>query len=400
MQIIFFRAYATLPEFFNSLFNTDIIPDIPVNTYGFFVAMGFMVAAFVTAKELRRRGALGMINDIPSKEVVGAKPTWKDLISPILMGYFIGMKIVGALIHDPSLLTQGQKTVSYLFSGYGFHIYGAIVAAIAAGYTYYTIKKEALPEPVVKELQLKPEDLVGELVFVAAIFGVIGASVFELIQPNSNMTLFELFSDPMNFLSGLTIYGGLTFGIIGVSIYAWYRKLKPFILFDSISPAFILAMAFGRMGCHFSGDGDWGIVNSSPAPSWLPEYFWSNHYAHNVIGDGERIAGCIGKYCTQLVPGVYPTSIYEIFMFFIFFTIMWSLRKQFTHLPGFMFMLLFVVSGIERFPIEMIRVTDRFPSFFNLSQAQIISICMLIFGATGMIYLWNKNQAKHPLSKH
>ena len=48
MQIIFFRAYATLPEFFNSLFNKDIIPDIPVNTYGFFVAMGFMVAAFVT----------------------------------------------------------------------------------------------------------------------------------------------------------------------------------------------------------------------------------------------------------------------------------------------------------------------------------------------------------------
>ena len=94
MQIIFFRAYATLPEFFNSLFNTDIIPDIPVNTYGFFVAMGFMVAAFVTAKELRRRGAIGMIKDIPSKEVVGAKPTWKDLISPIIMGYFIGMKIM------------------------------------------------------------------------------------------------------------------------------------------------------------------------------------------------------------------------------------------------------------------------------------------------------------------
>ena len=66
---------------------------------------------------------------------------------------------------------------------------------------------------------------------------------------------------------------------------------------------------------------------------------------------------------------------------------MWTVRKKVTRFPGFMFMLLFVVSGIERFPIEMIRVTDRFPSFFNLSQAQIISVCMIIVGTAGMIYL-------------
>ena len=74
-------------------------------------------------------------------------------------------------------------------------------------------------------------------------------------------------------------------------------------------------------------------------------------------------------------------------MFLILFLFMWSIRKKVTHIPGFMFMLLFVVSGIERFPIEMIRVTDRFPSFFNLSQAQIISVCMIIVGGVGMAYL-------------
>lgn len=394
MQSVLLRAYATIPEFINSVLGVNL-PDIPINTYGFFVAMGFMVAAIVASKELKRRGELGMINDIPSTEVIGAKPNWKDFVFPVLMSYFVGMKIVGALIHNPSLLTKGQQTVSYLFSGEGFHLYGAILAAIAAGYTYYSINKEALPEPKIEEVNIKPEDLIGELVFVAALFGVIGASVFELIQPNSDMTLIELFSDPMNFLSGLTIYGGLTFGIIGVSIYAWYRKLKPFVLFDSIAPGFILAMAFGRMGCHFSGDGDWGIVNTSPAPSWLPEYFWSNNYAHNVIGEGEKIAGCVGKYCSQLVPGVYPTAIYEIFMFLTLFAVMWFVRKKVTSMPGFMFMFLFVVSGIERFPIEMIRVTDRFPAFFNLTQAQIISVCMVIVGAAGMVYLWTKQKSNN-----
>lgn len=392
MNVILLRAYATIPRFFNAIFDTDFFPNIPLNTYGFFVAMGFMVAAIFAAKELKRKGKLGMIPSIPATEIIGEKPKLQDFIFPVLMWFFIGMKIVGALIHDSDLLTNDQNTVSYLFSSQGFPIYGFIAAALAAAYTYYSINKNALPEPKEVKTDLPPQELIGEIVFVAAFFGVIGASVFELIQPNSEMTLIELFSDPMNFLSGLTIYGGLTFGIIGISIYAWYRKLKPFILFDCLAPTFIIAMALGRMGCHFSGDGDWGIVNTSPAPSWLPEYFWSNTYAHNVLDEGVRIAGCTGAYCHELSPGVYPTAIYEIFMFFILFLFMWAVRKKFTPIPGFMFMLLFVVSGIERFPIEMIRVTDRFPSFFNLSQAQIISICMVIVGSAGMIYLWFKHR--------
>jgi len=178
MQVIFLRAYATIPEFINSLFGVDLIPDIPVNTYGFFVAMGFMAAAIVASKELDRRGRLGMIKDIPTIQVVGAKPQWNDFIFPVFVGYFIGMKILGAIIHNPSLLTQGQNTVAYLFSGQGYHIYGAIVGLAAAVYTYYKINKEALPEPKIENTFIQPQDLIGELVMVAAIFGVIGASVF------------------------------------------------------------------------------------------------------------------------------------------------------------------------------------------------------------------------------
>lgn len=408
MNIIFLRAYGTLPEFFNSIFNTNVFPDIPLNTYGFFVAMGFMVAAIFAAKELKRRGELGQIHQIPTVEIIGQKPSWKDLLSPFLIWFVVGMKVLGAIIHNPKLLTNGQNTVAYLFSSEGYPIYGLILGVIAAAYAYYSINKKALKTPIEKKTVIEPQDLIGEIVFVAAIFGVVGASVFEIIQPNSDMTLVELFSNPMNFLSGLTIYGGLTFGIIGVSIYAWYRKLKPFVLFDALAPTFIIAMALGRMGCHFSGDGDWGIpykgaahpVSGLPydySTTWLanlPEYFWKNNYAHNVINEGEQIVGCVGNYCNQLVPGVLPTAIYEIIMFFILFIIMWSLRKRVTHIPGFMFMMLFVVSGIERFPIEMLRVTERYPSFFNLTQAQVISVGMVIIGTAGMIYLGVKAKDK------
>lgn len=393
MNFIFLRAYATIPEFLNAILGTNI-PNIPINTYGFFVAMGFMGAAVFTAKELKRRGDIGQIEVRKVKQLIGEKPKIKDLIFPFLIWFFVGMKFLGAIIHQPNLLTQGQNTVAYLFSSKGFPLYGIILGAIAAAYTYYKLNKNALPTPKEEEVNVEPQDLIGELVFVAAFFGVVGASLFELIQPNSEMTIVELFSDPMNFLSGLTIYGGLTFGILGVTIYAVYRKIKPWVLFDTISPGFILAMALGRMGCHFSGDGDWGKVNPNPAPSWLPEYFWSNQYAHNVINEGEKIADCVGNYCHQLPQGVYPTAIYEILMFFILFAILWSLRKKVQYMPGFMFMMLFVASGIERYPIEIIRVTNRYPNFFNLTQAQIISVAMIIVGVAGMVYLWNRYRGK------
>lgn len=326
--MIFLRAYATIPEFLNSLFNTAWFPDIPINTYGTFVAIGFMMAAIMASKELTRRGELGLIPIFKTTEIIGAKPSFKDLWFPGFFWFIIGFKFVGALINNHNLLTDGQNTVSYLLSTQGYLVWGLLFAAAGVAYNYYKLNKKAIPTPKEVEVDIKPQDLIGELVFVAAFFGVVGASVFELIQPKSTMTLRELFSDPMNFLSGLTIYGGLTFGIIGVTIYALYRKIKPFQLFDALSPGFILAMAFGRMGCHFSGDGDWGIVNTKPSLAWLPDYFWSNTYAHNVINEGVEIAGCTGKYCHVLPQGVYPTAIYEILMFLCFCHLVVAAQKS------------------------------------------------------------------------
>ena len=34
----------------------------------------------------------------------------------------------------------------------------------------------------------------------------------------------------------------------------------------------MLAYGVGRIGCHMSGDGDWGIPNLNPKPGWLSFY--------------------------------------------------------------------------------------------------------------------------------
>jgi prolipoprotein diacylglyceryltransferase len=50
------------------------------------------------------------------------------------------------------------------------------------------------------------------------------------------------------------------------------------------------------------------------------------------------------------------------------------------------------LNGVERFFIEMIRVTKRYENIFNLTQAQIISIVLVVGSLAGMVYLWNKHK--------
>ena len=75
----------------------------------------------------------------------------------------------------------------------------------------------------------------------------------------------DLLRNPALFVSGLTIYGGLIFGGLAILIFAYRRKIHVGHLFDSLGLSFLLAQGIGRLGCHFSGDGDWGIVNSNPS---------------------------------------------------------------------------------------------------------------------------------------
>jgi hypothetical protein len=143
---------------------------------------------------------------------------------------------------------------------------------------------------------------------VAAISGIIGAKVFHNLE---NLGEFE--KHPLEALvsfSGLTMYGGLIFGCIAVMWYGNKYGIKPLILADSTAPGLMLAYGTGRLGCQIAGDGDWGIVNLNPKPSWLnwlPDWAWSYNYPNNVINEGIPIPGCIGKHCMMLPDAVYPT---------------------------------------------------------------------------------------------
>ncbi len=391
------RAYATIPDMINALIGTSI-PRFPINTYGFFVALGFLSAAYFLVKELKRKEQIGLINGIEKEETIGSRASLFDLLPPLLIGGFFGLKVGGVFDNGISVITCQQQALSFIFSLEGNKIFAIVFALSYTAFTYWDINRKALDKPITQKIILHPHEQIGTIVAVAAVFGVIGSNIFDMFQPGNEIQ--NIFADPTLLFSGLSIYGGLVFGTIGVVWYAKRVKMAPFILVDAIAAPYALAYGIGRLGCHFSGDGDWGITNASASPSWIPDYFWSNTYAYNVINEGKEIAGCVaqnisgcgGDYCYELTTGVWPTSIYEFVMMILIFAFAWSLRKKFAVAPGFNIFIVFLLNGVERFFIETIRVTKRYDSFFNLTQAQIISVVLIIVSLVGMIYLWNKHK--------
>jgi prolipoprotein diacylglyceryltransferase len=98
---------------------------------------------------------------------------------------------------------------------------------------------------------------------------------------------------------------------------------------------------------------------------------------------------------------VYPAPVYEIIMALLLFGLLWSIRKK-VKMTGRLFAIYLVVNGIERFFIEKIRVNNKYDIFgFHPTQAEIISLCLIIAGILMYIYspkIWGPIKKKTEVS--
>jgi prolipoprotein diacylglyceryltransferase len=262
-----------------------------------------------------------------------------------------------------------------------------------AGLKWYEKNKVKLAKPEERVVRIWPQDRVGDIVIYAAIFGFAGAKIFHNLE-----NIDELIKDPIGSLvsfSGLTFYGGLICAAIFIWQYCRLNNMKPIHVADAIAPALMLAYGIGRIGCQVSGDGDWGIENTSPKPfSFLPDWAWSYTYPNNVVGEGVHIKGCTGPYCNALPDGVYPTPLYEIVASILLFFFLWSIRKR-IKIPGVLAAIYLIVNGLERFLIEKIRVNTEYTIFgFHPTQAELISAGMIITGIILIIILTRKHKQR------
>lgn len=346
-----------------------------VNSFGFFVALSFIISAWVLTLELRRKQQQGLFVHTEETITIGAKASLQELLLNFLLGFIFGYKIIGAFTIADAL----NDPQAFILSGRGNLLIGMIVGLVFAGLKWWEKNKEKLDEPETRTVRIWPQDRVGDIVIFAAVFGFLGAKIFHNLE-NWN----EFVKDPWGSLisfSGLTFYGGLICAGIAIIYYAKRKKIKVIHLADAMAPTMMLAYALGRIGCQVSGDGDWGIINTKPKPfNWLPDWFWAYRFPHNVIGEGVPMRGCVGQYCNQLAAPVYPTSLYEIIICLGLFFILWSVRKH-IKIAGQMAGLYLILNGAERFFIEHIRVNTKYEFLpFQPTQAEIISVFLVIGG--------------------
>ena len=400
-------------------------------TFGLFVALAFLAAAFVLVKDLKRKEKMGLMRPEFQTIEIGKPATANEIFWAAFIGFMLGYKIGGFFSYWREI---SPNPMGYVFSLQG-NIVAGILGALLMGYLKFAEKKkQQLPQPEEKKVAIYPHHRITEFIVIAMIAGLAGAKIFNALESWE-----DFIRNPVENLissSGLTFYGGLITAAIAITWYARKHYIPVKHLVDSFAPALMLAYGVGRFGCHFAGDGDWGIFNSAyitelngvlrsarpdqfitalhqspgyfsqlihqfgsadqiphiykPAPGWLPDWLFAMNYPYNVNNEGMPIVDCVGQYCSVLPVGVFPTPLYEAVVCIGLFFVLWKLRlkmKHAWHLTGVYLML----NGLERFFVEKIRVNYKYDwGFIHPTQAEIISAVLFLMGVGLLLFYRDK----------
>lgn len=381
--------YPTLADLIKDLFGLNL--PLPFPTFGFFVALAFLTAAYFFTIELKRKEKLGWLSSKFIKEKIGEKASLLELLSNAVFGFVIGFKIVGVFLNYDSFADNPQ---TFIFSAQGSGVGGLIAAALFAWLRYREKEKERLEVPKWIEREVHPHEWVGNMTMIAAVGGILGAKIFHNLENLDDFIAAPL--EALTSFSGLSIYGGLIVGGASVLFYAAKKGLKWVHVADACAPGLMAAYGVGRIGCQLAGDGDWGQPNDAPKPEWmsfLPDWMWAYDYPNNVLGvDLQEDFRRMGY--ESLSGNAWPTPFYETLMAGVIFLVLWGLRKKIM-VPGFIFSLYLTLNGIERFLIEKIRINPNYDlGFIQATQAEIIAVLMFLSGIAGIIY-FSKNKEKY-----
>jgi phosphatidylglycerol:prolipoprotein diacylglycerol transferase len=231
-----------------------------------------------------------------------------------------------------------------------------------------------------KELERRKinPNIATEITFLAIIFGIIGAKGLHLIE-NWNTFILNPLSEAFS-PGGLTFYGGLILAAIAIFIYVRKKKIPFLAIADMVAPSLALAYGIGRIGCHLAGDGDYGIPTSLP---------WGVNYENGTVPPSFAFRGSeiAAQFPNGIVPDntpLHPTPIYEFLSMAIIAFILWRLLKK-DWPNGKIFSLYLILTAFSRLMVEFIRLNPRL--LFGLSEAQLISIVLIVLGTAGFIYL-------------
>jgi phosphatidylglycerol---prolipoprotein diacylglyceryl transferase len=243
---------------------------------------------------------------------------------------------------------------------------------------------------------------------LALVTGVIGARLSHVLEnldqyTDASRSVGANLWDAVNIRSGgLTFYGGLLLATPVLIWYGWRKRVPLRLGMDIIAPCVMLGLAFGRVGCFLNGC-CYGAECNVP---WAVEFpYYSNAYVDQYAkgeitpppqlktldedGQERLIPPAAAKTNPALRPimaaqharDVHPAQLYSAFNALL---IAATLTAFFTipHSAGRVFALMFILKGVTRFILEMLRAE---PAVLGpMSFSMVVSIALVIAG----IVLW------------
>src|SRR6266508_2711929 len=206
--------------------------------------------------------------------------------------------------------------------------------------------------------------------------GVVGAKILFVIEEWDRFVV-----DPVRVAlsgAGLSFYGAFVLGALALYAYLRLNGIGFLVFADAAAPGALLGRGIARLGCHLSGDGDYGL------PTALP---WGTDYSRGIYPPSAALARL--PHLTRDFPGgiapddlaMHPTGVYEFLISALLFAVLWRYRRHLRP-DGRVFMLYLAATGAIRFGLEFVALEP--PLALGLTEAQLISCGLIAIGVVGV----------------
>ena len=156
-------TYPTVSLFLEQVFNIKI--NLPIQTFGFFVAIAFLTASYILSKELKRIEKNGQIKPIKKQIWIGKPLSIIQIISYCLFTYIVSFKI-GGIILEYNQFAQNPQL--YIASSKGSVLIGLIATLTGFYFKWNKNKNNKLEKPKLTTKEIHAFELVGNITTIAA----------------------------------------------------------------------------------------------------------------------------------------------------------------------------------------------------------------------------------------
>jgi len=212
-------------------------------------------------------------------------------------------------------------------------------------------------------------DVIYNAGLIAFVCGVFGARLFYVVQYHGQF--FSAWDLLKIWEGGLTYYGGLVLGAVGVVAYLGLSRRPVLYWLDIIAPSLALGLAFGRMGCFLNGC-CYGDASHLPwAFAWpvgsLPWEHYANAFLESsglkrAILPAEGFGPALGAVTGCLAGGrqawtIHPSQLYSLVNAAGLFAVL-HLAFRWKRRHGQIFFFFILLYAVSRFLLEYTRADE------------------------------------------